>query len=540
MQAKLPARGQPPKDTTRPTISGVPEVGRTLTAAPGSWSGTTPIRFGYQWRRCTGATCNPIAGASTRTYRPASGDVGDKLVVRLTASNSAGAASADSAQTVSVAATSPPSSTPPVNTVAPAISGTAQVGQALTASVGTWTGTAPIGFAYQWRRCAGATCTSVAGAVAGTYVPTASDIGDTLVVRVTASNTVGSAFADSSPSATVPGGGGGGGGGGSTSPPPTPPVNTAAPAISGTDQVGQTLSASTGTWSGTGPLNYSYQWQRCGATYPSVVAADTPASYVRLDDSSGTSAANRAALPDGTYLGSPTLGQPGAFAGDPDTSVSFDGVNDAVSMPSFTTAGHPFSLEFWADLKGDGSSGGAVGYGTLAGVDFDHRILWQTNGGNNGGRLLAWFGNGSSDLFYSTSTASLNAWHHIVYTYDGTTERFYIDGNTAGSRATTVPSWGGAYDLGAYDLTNYMFNGRIDDAASYSHALSSAEVVRHYEAGLAAGCSDIVGATGATHLLVPADQYATLQVNRHRDERGGLERRLVCLYLERRGQAVAE
>jgi hypothetical protein len=57
-----------------------------------------------------------------------------------------------------------------------------------------------------------------------------------------------------------------------------------------------------------------------------------------------------------------------------------------------------------------------------------------------------------------------------------------------------------------------MFHGRIDDAAAYSRALTSAQVVRHYEAGLATGCSNIAGATAATHLVVPADQNATVNV----------------------------
>ena len=232
VQAMPPAGGKAPKNTIRPTISGVPKVGESLSAAAGSWSGTTPIRFAYQWRRCAGATCNPITGAVTRTYSPTANDVGDKLVIHVTASNSAGTAWADSAQTISVSATPPPSATPPVNTTAPAISGTAHVGGTLTASAGTWTGTAPIGFTYQWRRCAGANCTSVGGSGTGTYVPAASDVGDTIVVRVTASNTAGSASADSSATAPVPGGGGGGGG--STPPPPTLPVNTATPTISGT------------------------------------------------------------------------------------------------------------------------------------------------------------------------------------------------------------------------------------------------------------------------------------------------------------------
>ena len=190
-------------------------------------------------------------------------------------------------------------------------------------------------------------------------------------------------------------------------------------------------------------------------------------------------------------------------------------MNDAVSMPSFTTAGHPFSLEFWANLKGDGSTG-AKGYGTLAGFDFAHRILWQTNGGNNGGRLLAWFNN---DLFYSTSTASLNAWHHIVYTYDGATQRFYIDGVLAGSEASTQPSFASPYYVGAYDLGNYMFNGNIDDSAAYPTALSSAQVVRHYEAGLATGCSNIVGATAATHLARAGGSERDAARHRHRHER---------------------
>jgi len=284
-------------------------------------------------------------------------------------------------------------------------------------------------------------------------------------------------------------------------------VSSSAPTITGTAAVAQTLMATPGTWTGGGQISYTYRWQRCGASYPSVVAADSPTSYVRLDDATGTAAANSTTLGSGTYLGGPTLGQSGAFAGDPDTSVSLDGVDDAVSMPSPGTTG-AFSLEFWANLSGDGSSG-AVGYGTLAGSDFEHRILWQTNGGGNGGRLLAWFND--HDLFYSTSTASLNAWHHIVYTFDGAAEHFYIDGDPAGTHATTDPSWNSIYYLGAYDRTNYMFRGSIDDAAVYAQALTPAQVERHYQAGLEAGCADIVGATTASHLVVPADVNADLR-----------------------------
>src|SRR3954454_14538837 len=60
------------------------------------------------------------------------------------------------------------------------------------------------------------------------------------------------------------------------------PASTAPPAITGTPAQGQTLTASTGSWSGTQPLTYTYQWRRCGAGYLSRVLADAPTTLLRL------------------------------------------------------------------------------------------------------------------------------------------------------------------------------------------------------------------------------------------------------------------
>lgn len=81
----------------------------------------------------------------------------------------------------------------PVNTVAPAITGTAQEGQTLTCSTGTWTGTPTITYAYQWKRNG----SNIGSATNSTYTLVTADVGQSITCTVTATNGIGSANADS-------------------------------------------------------------------------------------------------------------------------------------------------------------------------------------------------------------------------------------------------------------------------------------------------------------------------------------------------------
>jgi GH25 family lysozyme M1 (1,4-beta-N-acetylmuramidase) len=184
--------------STPPTIVGPPQAGQLLAAVPGVWEGGKPITFTYQWRRCdaSGVNCAAIDGATAESYRPVTDDVGHSLKVFVTSTSATGTANATSAPT---AAVSPAGSSPavrPTNLKPPQILGSSQVGQILTSSVGTWTGS-PAKFTYRWRRCnaAGTSCIAIPHAIAARRTLTPDDIGSTLSLVVTATGKGGSASA---------------------------------------------------------------------------------------------------------------------------------------------------------------------------------------------------------------------------------------------------------------------------------------------------------------------------------------------------------
>ena len=160
-------------NTALPTISGTPAVGSQLNATPGTWS-IDGLTFTYQWL----AAGTPVPGATLPTFTPSASEVGKRLAVRVVASRDGYAQS-----TATSAVTDAVADTTVVNTVRPTISGTAAVGQVLTASPGTWTPPTGVMFTYQWL----ADGAVLAGATATTFTPTAAQVGRRLSVRVTGS-----------------------------------------------------------------------------------------------------------------------------------------------------------------------------------------------------------------------------------------------------------------------------------------------------------------------------------------------------------------
>ena len=95
--------GTAPKNTSPPTIAGTAKSGETLTADPGTWSGT-PTSFAYQWQRCDAdvAACFDVTGSTGKTYGVSNADLGYRLRVQVTAKNAKGSGTANSAITAIV------------------------------------------------------------------------------------------------------------------------------------------------------------------------------------------------------------------------------------------------------------------------------------------------------------------------------------------------------------------------------------------------------------------------------------------------------
>ncbi len=256
--------GPGPTNTALPIVSwssssSTPKVGAYVSASVGSWTGQSNT-YTYQWLRCPtpSTSCRTIPFATSSFYTPTASDYLYVLRVAVTATNSSGASTAQSSASQAVYADKP------VFHNSPPISGINQVGQLLSTGTGTWTGTLPITYTFQWRRCDPqgtlASCVAIPGATKATYTLTAQDNGVALRVYVTGTNLTGSNTAISNhtfPTLPAPAASG-------TS--AIGPTAQSVPVIDGEPFVGIELRASEGTWYGSVPMKFTYQWSRCDAT----------------------------------------------------------------------------------------------------------------------------------------------------------------------------------------------------------------------------------------------------------------------------------
>jgi hypothetical protein len=245
----------------------------------------------------------------------------------------------------------------------------------------------------------------------------------------------------------------------------------------------------------------------------------------RLGEASSGSAMADAKAPanNGTYFNTPTAGIGGAIGNDPDTAVTFDGINDYATAPRGIAG--DFSIEFWVkstqnfvgEVYGqtpctqwwhgaglvDGDLGGQA---DDFGVSMCQGKIIAGAGGLNLGEISA----------VSSGTYNDNLWHHVVVTRTQGTGALviYVDSAVVGTATVNTRLLDDQTHLNFGRLgfgANY-FAGTLDEVAVYTSVLTPTTVTNHYELGTSPA-TDITGPTGgsvdATGLVGTGSRYST-------------------------------
>ena len=458
--------------TGLPTISGTAQVGETLTADTDGIAdddGLVNATYSYQWL----SDDAEIGGATDSTYTLVAADEGQTIKVRVIVTDDAeNETTLTSAATDAVAAAPQPDSPA---TGLPTISGTAQVGETLTADtegIADDDGLDSAVFAYQWL----GDDAEIGGATGSTYTLVAGDEGRTIKVRVIVTDDLGNETTLTSAATEAV----------EAAPQPDSPA-TGQPAISGTVQVGETLTANTSGIAdddGLDSATYSYQWLgddaeisgATGSTYTLVAADEGRTIKVRVivtDDlgnettltSTATEAVAAAPQPDSPATGEPTI--TGTAQVGQTLIVNITGIADDDGLDSAV-----FAYQWLGD---DAEIGGATGSTyTLVAADEGRTIKV---------RVTVTDDLGNETTLTSAATEAVAA---APQPDSPATGEPTITG-TAQVGQTLTADTSGIADADGLDSAAFAYQWLSDDA-------------------------EIGGATGSTYTLVAADEGRTIKV----------------------------
>ncbi|MGH9263979.1 MAG: LamG-like jellyroll fold domain-containing protein [Acidimicrobiales bacterium] len=215
--------------------------------------------------------------------------------------------------------------------------------------------------------------------------------------------------------------------------------------------------------------------------YGAAVAGDGPVAYWRLGETSGTSAADSAGAHTGTYRNGVAVGAASLTSDAGDRAARFDGVNDSVVVNN-TPALSPtvVTVEAWVRPSAIPTSGK---FASVVAKAESYALQF------NGPRLeFTTMRDGARRRVQAPAGAVVaGRTYHVVGTFDGTTQRLYINGVQVGASTFSAMRTSSArVVIGSWDSSSEFLSGTIDDVAVYDKVLSPAQITNHYNQGRAA------------------------------------------------------
>lgn len=237
--------------------------------------------------------------------------------------------------------------------------------------------------------------------------------------------------------------------------------------------------------------------------YSSVVLADSPLLYWRLNDSGSTVTDSSGNGYTGFRAASGiTTGQTSPITTDSTAaSYLFDGIYGYLQAPTSLTFGGSTALtiEAWVRITTNGSGASynrviSTGYSQSTTKGFDLAVQ------DNGASVYFTVANGST-YAQAVSTGSISGWTHLVGTYDGSTIRLYINGvlQTTGSLSGSIANPGTQLVVAAATNNPYnCFTGDIAEVAVYNSVLTQSRIQTHYRASAYTQVAASPSASGST------------------------------------------
>ena len=504
---ELPPNIQP---TGEPTINGTPQVRRPLTVDTSEINdadGMEESVFLYQWLASNSEVTRELAGENSPTYTPSPAEEGFAIMVRVTFTDDRGHdESLTSAATTAVIAAD-------FNTEAtglPLINGTPQVGETLTAdtsAIDDVDGLTNVAYSYQWLGNQSVldantgtyyyTNVDLPGETGSTYELLPADKGRTFAVRVSFNDDAGYAESLTSRNTVVV-----------AAKPNSEP--TGLPAIDGTPQVGQTLTADTSAIDdadGLTNVSYEYRWfaiktvvdENTGFSLDviSLLSGDTSSTYtlapadagytfqvrVTFTDDEGNNESLTSIATEAVAATAPTAPQSLSVAtGDQDQELEASWQAPSSNGGSAVTG---YKVQ-WKEAADSWDTAADVSQATETGTTYT--ITSLTGGVEYSVRVIAT--NDAGDGPASTEAKGTPA--------GGVSEQVVEAENSA---PTGLPGISGTPQV---DQTLTASTSDIDDSDGLTNV--------SYSYQWTAGGSDINGATGSTHTLTYNEQGQTIQV----------------------------
>lgn len=225
---------------------------------------------------------------------------------------------------------------------------------------------------------------------------------------------------------------------------------------------------------------------------------------------------------------------------------AFDGTDDYIALAGtklfncFKGVNQPFSIAMWV-LHADSTRAILFGdYATSGGIGFNIE-LYESH-------VVRFYWNSSPDYVPSGMNVGANVWHHIAFTYDGSSIKSYLDGvlcNTRSGALNVLNKTTGEFRLGRDNRTGFTaLNGRLNDVRIYDSCLSQAEVheisqglVLHYKLdkpaninnNLYVGSEKFTGNWGNSGgWTTSTETYQNFVVKQRSDTWGGLHQNIPC------------